>query len=89
LLKTERITQGTTLHVEQRTARAIGSLEAAAWCTAGGSGPDTAAGQLQLPLGSYVLALSTTTYDTNGVALAHEIELHPPDTPIILDAIRL
>jgi hypothetical protein len=36
-------------------------------------------------LGTYLLALSTTTYDANDVAIAHEIELHPPGTPIAVD----
>jgi hypothetical protein len=35
------------------------------------------------------LVLSTTTHDADGAALAHEIELHPPDTPIALDVITL
>jgi DNA-binding GntR family transcriptional regulator len=89
LLKTERITQGTALYVEQQTGRTTGSLETAVWSAAGGSGPDSPAGRLQLPPDSCVLVLSTTTYDTNDVAVAHELELHPPDTPLILDAIRL
>jgi DNA-binding GntR family transcriptional regulator len=89
LLRTERIAQGTTLYVEQQTGRATASLEAAVWCTASGSQPASPAALLRLPPDSYLLALSTTTYDTHGVALAHEVELHPADTPIILDAIGL
>jgi DNA-binding GntR family transcriptional regulator len=89
LLKTERIRQGTTLYVEEQTGRSAGSLEAAVWCTAGGSGPDSAATQLRLPPASYLLALATTTYDNDDIAIAYEIELHPPDTPIILDVISV
>jgi DNA-binding GntR family transcriptional regulator len=88
LLKTERIRQDATLYIEQQAGRAVGSLEAAVWCTASASQPASPAALLRLPPDSYLLAVSTTSYDTNGVALAHEVELHPPDTPIVLDAIR-
>jgi DNA-binding GntR family transcriptional regulator len=88
LLKTERIAQGTTLYIEQQSGRAAGSLEAAVWCTASGSQPASPAALLRLPPDSYLLAVSTTSYDTNGVALAHEVELHPADTPILVDTVR-
>jgi DNA-binding GntR family transcriptional regulator len=88
LLKTERITQGTTLYVEQQTGRAAGSHEVAVWCTASASQPASPAALLRLRPDSYLLAASTTSYDTNGVALAHEVELHPPDTPIVLNTAR-
>jgi DNA-binding GntR family transcriptional regulator len=85
LLQTERIAQGTTLYVEQQSGRAAGSLEVAVWCTASGSQPASPAALLRLRPDSHLLAVSTTSYDTNGVALAHEVELHPPDTPIVVD----
>jgi DNA-binding GntR family transcriptional regulator len=85
LLETEPIAEGTALYVERQTGRAAASVAADVSCRAGGSGPDGDAAQLQLPLGTSVLALSTTTYDANDVAIAHEVELHPPGTPIPLD----
>jgi DNA-binding GntR family transcriptional regulator len=87
LLKTERITQGTTLYIEQQSGRAAGSHEAAVWCAASGSQPASPAALLRLRPDSSLLAVSTTSYDTNGVALAHEVELHPPDTPIVVDRV--
>jgi DNA-binding GntR family transcriptional regulator len=81
----ERITQGTTLYVEQQTGRAASSIAATVSCEPAGDDLDA----LQLVAGSYVLALSTTTYDADGLALAHEIELHPPETPIALDVITM
>jgi DNA-binding GntR family transcriptional regulator len=89
LFGTDRILQGTTLYIEEQTGRTAAKITADVACTAGGTGPDSDAAQLQLPPDTYLLALSTTTYDTHGAVLAHEIELHPPDTPIILDAISL
>ncbi|MEA2188184.1 MAG: hypothetical protein QOK16_3195 [Solirubrobacteraceae bacterium] len=50
---------------------------------------DGDAQQLQLAPGACLLALSTTTYDRDGAALAHEIELHPSDTPITLGLITV
>jgi DNA-binding GntR family transcriptional regulator len=85
LLETEPIAEGAALYVERQTGRAAASVAADVSCRAGGSGPDGDAAQLQLPLGTSVLALSTTTYDANDVAIAHEVELHPPGTPIPLD----
>src|SRR5918998_2156879 len=78
LLKTEHITQGTTLYIEQQTGRTAASIATAVSCVPGGSAPDTGAGLLQLPADTYLLALTTTTYAADGAALAHEIELHPP-----------
>ena len=89
LLSTERITQGTTLYVEQQTGRAASKIEASIACVSATSRPDLDATQLALPPDSCVLALSSTTYDSSGVAFAHEVELHPPDTPVILDVIHL
>lgn len=89
LLQTERIKQGTTLYIEQQTGRRASSIAAAVSCRAGGSARDSDAQQLQLAANSYLLALSTTTYDADGAAIAHEIELHPPDTPIALDVISV
>jgi len=88
LLDTERIKQGTTLYVEQQTGRSAATITAAVSCSPGGSSPASDAEQLLLAPDSYLLALSTTTYDADGAAIAHEIELHPPDTKITLDAIR-
>jgi DNA-binding GntR family transcriptional regulator len=85
LLETERVKQGTTMYIEQQTGRAAASIAAAVFCKPAGDGSDA----LQLATGSYVLALSTTTYDVDGVALAYEIELHPPDAPITLDVITV
>jgi DNA-binding GntR family transcriptional regulator len=87
LLSTEGIPQGATLYVEQQTGRAAASTEAAVVCRPGGSGPDSDAAQLELPADTYLLALTTTTYDANSAAIAHEIELHPPGTPIALDVV--
>jgi DNA-binding GntR family transcriptional regulator len=85
LLATEHIAEGTTLYVEQQTGRAAASTEAAVVCRPGGSEPHSDAAQLKLPADTYLLALTTTTYDANGAAIVHEIALHPPDTPIALD----
>jgi DNA-binding GntR family transcriptional regulator len=87
LLSTAGIPQGATLYVQQQTGRAAASTEAAVTCRPGGSEPDGDAAQLELPAGTYLLALTTTTYDANGAAIAHEIELHPPATPIALDVV--
>jgi DNA-binding GntR family transcriptional regulator len=89
LLNTERIKQGTTLYVEQQTGRTAASIAATVSCVPGGSEPDDGAGLLQLPANAYLLALTTTTYDADGAVLAHEIELHPPDTPIRLDVFNV
>jgi DNA-binding GntR family transcriptional regulator len=40
---------------------------------------------LGLAAGAYVLAVATTTYDSDGDTIAYEVELHPPDTPVVLD----
>jgi DNA-binding GntR family transcriptional regulator len=85
LLETERITQGTTLYVEQQTGRSAASIAATAACRPGGSEPADDVQQLRLAPGTCLLALSTTTYDTEGAAISHEIELHPPATAITLD----
>jgi DNA-binding GntR family transcriptional regulator len=55
----------------------------------GGSDPDSDAALLQLSATTYLLAVATTTYDADGAPLAHEIELHPPDTPITLDVVSI
>jgi DNA-binding GntR family transcriptional regulator len=89
LVKTERLTQGTTLYVEQQTGRTAAEIRANVTCVPGGEGPDSDAAQLQVPPGSSLLALSTTTYDIDGAVLAHEVEMHPPGTPISLDVIHL
>jgi DNA-binding GntR family transcriptional regulator len=89
LLETERIKQGTTLYVEQQTGRTAASIAGAVSCIPGGSEPDDGAGLLELAADTYLLALSTTTYDAEGEAIAHEIELHPPDTPITLDIVNV
>ncbi|HEV7883904.1 MAG TPA: GntR family transcriptional regulator [Solirubrobacteraceae bacterium] len=85
LLKTEPIPQGTTRYVEQQTGRVAASIAGAVSCRRGGSDRDGDAAQLRLPPDACLLALSTTTYDLNAATIAHEIELHPPDTPIALD----
>lgn len=85
LLATERITQGTTHYVEQQTGRAATSIAATVSCTL----TEQANAALLLAPNSHVLAFSTTTYDATGVPFAHEIELHPPDTPIALDVISV
>lgn len=89
LLETARIQQGTSLYVEQQTGRAPHSLASAVWCRTGGSGPESDAEQLGLAWDSFVLAVSTTTYDEHGLAISYEIELHPPDTRIALDVISV
>lgn len=81
LLTTERITQGTTLYVEQQTGRVARSITATVCCMPA----DDASAELQLAPDSHVLALSSTTYDDAGIAFAHEVELHPPHAPITLD----
>jgi DNA-binding GntR family transcriptional regulator len=86
LLVIEPIAEGATRYVERQTGRAAASVAAAVSCRPGGTEPDGDAAQLRLALGTYLLALSTTTYDANDVAIAHEIELHPPGTPIAVDA---
>jgi DNA-binding GntR family transcriptional regulator len=87
LLSTDGIPQGATVYVEQQTGRAAASTEAAVVCRPGGSGPDSDAAQLKFPADTCLLVLATTTYDANGVAIAHEVELHPPGTPIALDVV--
>ena len=87
LLKTEQIPQGTTRYVEQQTGRAAASIAGAVSCRRGGPERDGDAAQLRLPPDACLLALSTTTYDVNDATIAHEIELHPPDTPIPLDLV--
>lgn len=82
LLQTRRIRQGTTRYIEEQTGRSAGSIAVTLACAPADRKDSDA---LYLPAGSYVLALSTTTYDAAGAALAHEVELHPPDTPIALD----
>lgn len=89
LLETERITQGTTLYVEQQTGRAATSIVGAVACVPGGSEPDSDARLLGLAADSCLLALTTTTYDADGAPLAYEIELHPPNTWISLDVVNV
>jgi DNA-binding GntR family transcriptional regulator len=89
LMRTERIKQGTTLYIEQQTGRTAATIEASVVCVPGGTGADSDATKLELPPDSCVLALSTTTFDTHGVVLAHEIELYPPATPVVLGLISL
>jgi len=85
LLITERIQQGTTLYVEQQTGQSATSIAGTVACVLGRSGPDDGAELLGLAPDTYLLALSSTTYDAEGAVIAYEIELHPPDTPITLD----
>ena len=85
LLETEPIAEGAKLYVERQTGRAGASVGADVSCRPAGAGPGGDAAQLRLAPGTYVLALSTTTYDANDVAIAHEVQLHPPGTPIELD----
>jgi DNA-binding GntR family transcriptional regulator len=87
LLKTELITQGTTRYVEQQTGRIAASSAGAVSARRGGAERDGDAAQLRLPPDACLLALSMTTYDVNDATIAHEIELHPPDTPIPLDIV--
>lgn len=89
LLATERIKQGTTLYVEQQTGRTAASIADTVSCVPGGSEPDSGAGLLQLPAATYLLAVTTTTYDADGAPIAYDIELHPPDTPITLDVVSV
>lgn len=84
LLSPDRITEGTTVYIEQQTGRVATSIAASVSCRPADSGP-AEAGQLQLAPSSYLLVLSSTTYDREGEAIAHEVEFHPPDTPIKLD----
>ncbi len=86
LLETERITQGTTLYIEQQTGRIAASIAANVSCRPADADP-AGDGLLRLPPKSYVLILRTTTYDSEGAAIAHEVEFHPPDTTIALDVI--
>jgi GntR family transcriptional regulator len=76
LLRTEPITQPAMLYVEQQTGRIAASIDAAVSCRPGAAD----AAQLRLAPETYLLALSTTTCDAHGAPLAHEIELHPPET---------
>jgi DNA-binding GntR family transcriptional regulator len=85
LLEAEPIAEGTTPYIERQTGRGAASIAAEVSCRPGGSEPDSDAAQLRLALGTHLLALSTTTYDANDVAIAHEVELHPPGTPIAVD----
>jgi DNA-binding GntR family transcriptional regulator len=85
LLATEPIAEAATRYVERQTGRAAASVAADVSCRPGGVEPDGDAAQLRLALGTYLLALATTTYDANDVAIAHAIELHPPGTPIAVD----
>jgi DNA-binding GntR family transcriptional regulator len=81
LLATEPIAEGATRYVERQTGRAAATVAADVSCRPSRSeGDGEAAG-----LGTYVLALTTTIYDANDVAIAHEVELHPPGTPIAVD----
>jgi GntR family transcriptional regulator len=89
LLQTARITQGTTLYVEQQTGRTASSIAGTVSCVPGGSDPDSDTGLLKLSATTYLLAVTTTTYDADGAPLAYEIELHPPDTPITLDVVSI
>lgn len=89
LLDPKRITQGTTLYIEQQTGRAATSIAGAVSCKPGGWTSDSEAQQLKLAPGTYLLALSTTTYDAQSAPIAHEIELHPPETSITLDIISV
>lgn len=83
LLDTRRIRQGTTAYVEQQTGRVAASIVATVASRTAGSDGEA----LRLAAGGHALALATTTYDADGAALAHEIELHPPDTPIPFDIV--
>jgi DNA-binding GntR family transcriptional regulator len=85
LLVTEPIAEGATRYVERQTGRAAASVAADVSCRPGGSEPDGDAAQLRLAMGAHLLALSATIYDANDVAIAHEVELHPPGTPIAVD----
>lgn len=85
LLAPERIQQGTTLYIQEQTGRAAHSMAALVYCRAASSSSDSDAEQLGLAPDTFLLALSTTTFDEQGLAIAHEVELHPPDTPIALD----
>lgn len=87
LLQTERIPPGTTHYIEQQSGRVATSIAGAVAARPAGSGPESARELLDLKRASYVLALSTTTYDANGRAFAYEVELHPPETPISLDVV--
>jgi DNA-binding GntR family transcriptional regulator len=89
LLSTARLEQGTTLYIEEQTGRRATSLACAVSCQPAETGPDSNAEHLALDPGSYVLAISTTTYDAAGSALAHEVEFHPPGTPVALDLINV
>jgi DNA-binding GntR family transcriptional regulator len=89
LVTVRRIKQGTTLYIEQQTGRTAAAIEASVVCGPGGTGPGSDVAKLKLSPYSCVLTLSTTTYDAQGVVLAHEIELHPSATPIALDLISL
>jgi DNA-binding GntR family transcriptional regulator len=88
LLETEPIAQGTTRYVEQQTGRVAASIAGAVCCRRGGAEREGDAAQLRLAPDACLLALSRTTYDVNAATIAHEIELHPPDTPIPLDVGR-
>jgi DNA-binding GntR family transcriptional regulator len=79
LLATKPITEGTIRYVERQTGRAAAFVAADVSCRPSEGDGETAA------LGPYVLALSITLYDANDVAIAHEVELHPPGTPIAVD----
>jgi DNA-binding GntR family transcriptional regulator len=85
LLRTEPIAQETTRYVEQQTGRAAASMAGWLSCRRGGPEPGGDAEQLGLPPDTCLLAFSKTTYDVNAATIAHEIELHPPGTPIPLD----
>lgn len=82
LLRTDRIEQGTTLYIDQQTGRTPASIACSVWSRAADAATSE---QLRLARGAYVLAVATTTYDSDGDTIAYEVELHPPDTPVVLD----
>jgi hypothetical protein len=49
LVKTERLTQGTTVYVEQQTGRTAAEIRASVTCVPGGAGSDSEAATLELP----------------------------------------
>jgi DNA-binding GntR family transcriptional regulator len=82
LRRTEPIRQGTTRYVEQQTGRAAASAAVTVTCKQGGPRP---AGDARRPPGTAMLAMSTTTYDAAGAPIAHDVEFHPPNTPVTID----
>ena len=83
LLDTRRIRQGTTAYVEQQTGRTAASMFATVASRPAGPAGDA----LRLPPGSYGLELTTTINDADGAAIAYELEMHPPETPVAFDMV--